>query len=662
MFSFQLSSQPTSVRLIYPNGGEKFGAGRSVDIIWDTTGTYRSRFAFQFGTSPNGPWTTDPRLSNVLDSGKTRGKVSGGWRVPAIKTQTGYIRMVLLNPDGTLNENVFDINDQPFEIEQPEPITPDSVLKNPINTRIKLSSSKIYALDGYVFVDSLGILEIEPGTVIIGDTVGQNSALCVNRGGKIYAQGTPDKPIIFTSSAPPGQRRPGDWGGVLICGLAETNHPGGEAALEGGIADNNRLRGWFGGKLNPNNNDNSGVLSYVRVEFAGIAAAPNQELNGLTLGAVGRGTKIDHVMVSFANDDSFEWFGGSVDAKYIISYRGLDDDFDTDNGFSGRIQFALSIRAPEIADVSGSHIFESDNDAEGSWRTPLTNAIFSNVTAIGPLEDTSWTSGTGPNKYNRNFTTAIQIRRNSRISLFNSVIIGWPKGVEILSSNSQNAALNDSLQVRNNYFYGIKSQIFYADGDQPKLPSDWLFNPSFNNFADLSSPSKANLIDPYGKNSRLPVPIPQSIASYLNSANFQKTGNPKIDDEFFEKVKYCGAFSPILVERWDLPWAEYDPINAVYSPATSVTNSQSILENPIDILPNPAITDVIIRLNVQSGGGSNIRIVDSFGKEIFSINKLELKEAIYDLNLDVTDLSNGIYFILYSNNKGNWVKKLLIIK
>ncbi|MGQ9819984.1 MAG: T9SS type A sorting domain-containing protein [Candidatus Kapaibacteriales bacterium] len=660
LFSFPLLSQPTRVRLIYPNGGEKFRAGSSVDVIWDTVNTYRSRFAFQLGTSPNGPWVTDTRLSNVLDSGQTRGIVRGGWRVPAIKTKTGYIRIVLLNPDGTLNENVSDINDQPFEIEQPEPITPDSILKTPITNRVKLSNSKIYALDGYVFVDSLGILEIEPGTIIIGDTVGQNSALCVNRGGKIYAQGTPEKPIIFTSSAPPGQRRPGDWGGVLICGLAETNHPGGEAALEGGIADNNRVRGWFGGRNNPNNNDNSGVLSYVRIEFGGIAAAPNQELNGLTLGAVGRGTKIDHVMVSYANDDAFEWFGGSVDAKHIIAYRALDDEFDSDNGFSGRIQFGLSIRAADIADVSGSHIFESDNDAEGSWRTPLTSAIYSNITAIGPLKDTSWTPGTGPNKYHRNYTTAVQIRRNSRISLFNSVIIGWPKGVEILSSNSQGAALNDSLQLRNNYFYGVKSQIFYADGSQPRLPNDWLFTPSFENVVDLSSPLKANFKDPFAE-SGIPVPIPQNNAVYLNSAKFQKTGNVNIDDEFFERVPYCGAFSPVLTERWDLPWAEYDPINAAYSPVSNVENQQNFVENPINLIPNPASSGIIIRIN-SSTSKTNLKLIDPFGKIIYAFENLELKDSIYDLHLDISNLSNGTYFILYSNNQGFWTEKLYIIK
>lgn len=653
-------SQPTSVKLIYPNGGEKFRAGTSVDIKWDTTGTYRSRFAFQFGLSPNGPWTTDPRLINVLDSGKTRGIVRGGWRVPAVKTSTGYLRMVLLNEDGTLNENVFDINDSPFEIEQPEPIFADSILKDPIQTRVKLSNKKIYSLDGYVFVDSMGILEIEPGTIIIGDTVGQNSAICVNRGGKIFAEGTPEQPIIFTSSAPPGQRRRGDWGGILICGLASTNHPGGEAALEGGIADNKRVRGWFGGRLNPDDNDNSGIIRYVRIEFGGIAAAPNQELNGLTLGAVGRGTKIDHVMVSYANDDSFEWFGGTVDAKYLIAFKGLDDDFDNESGYSGRVQYALSIREAPVADVSGSHIFESDNDAEGSFRTPLTKAIFSNLTSIGPLEDTSWSAGTGAQKYNKNYTTAIQIRRNSRMSLFNSVIIGWTKGLEILSTRSQNAARNDSIQIRNNYFFGIKSQPFHADGSNP-LTIDWFLNPNFDNFLDLSSPLNSKLIDPFGKSSGIPIPVPQSDAIYLNSAKFQNINPINLNDEFFDKVSYCGAFSPNLIERWDLPWSEYDPINAFYSKTSNTETYNTKFENDFQILPNPASTDVILRFKSEESLVS-IRLVDPFGKQIYLLKNELLKHSMYEYHLDISTLSNGLYYVVLDLNDKNYVEKLIILK
>ncbi|MCX7879794.1 MAG: hypothetical protein N2517_03945, partial [Ignavibacteria bacterium] len=561
-----LFAQPKVLKLTSPRGGEKFRAGSSVTISWDTSiaGTFRSRYAFQFATSAVGPWATIPGLGNVLDSGRTRGRVDGGWRVPAVRTTTGFIRMILLNPDGTLNEDVWDRNDQPFEIEQPPPIKADSILRDPIKTRVQLSAKKIYGLDGYVFVDSLGVLVIEPGTIVIGDTVGQNSAICVNRGGKIIADGTPQKPIIFTSSAPPGQRRAGDWGGLLICGLASTNHPGGEAALEGGIADANRVRGWFGGRNNPNDDDSSGVLRYVRIEFAGIAAAPNQELNSLTMGGVGRKTKIENVMVSYANDDSYEWFGGSVNAKRIIAYNGLDDDFDTDNGYSGKVQFALSIRDPQLADVSNSQVFECDNDAAGSWNAPMTNAIFSNVTAIGPLKDTSWTTGTGPNRYNSRYNTAVQFRRNCRQSLFNSVILGWNRGVQIYSTGSQNAAKGDTLQIRRNHFYGIKLVLFQVDGVSP-IPTTWLEKPEFQNYVDRSSPYKANLTDPFGEQGLI-NPVPKQNAGFLNAASFVRDGIVRIDDPFFERVSYLGAFSPVLTERWDLPWAEYDPINAIYEP------------------------------------------------------------------------------------------------
>lgn len=656
---FLAFSQPSQVRLKFPNGGEKFRAGSSVDIVWDTTGTYRSQFAFQFGTSPNGPWTTQPKLENILDSGSTRGKVPGGWRVPAVKTTTGYIRMVLLNPDGSLNENVTDINDAPFEIEQPLPVQPDSILKTPVTSRVKLTNQKIYALDGYVFVDDGGILEIEPGTIILGDTVGQNSALCINRGGKILAVGTPQLPIIFTSSAPPGQRRPGDWGGVLICGRARTNHPGGEAALEGGIADANRVRGWFGGS---DDDDNSGVLRYVRIEFGGIAAAPNQELNGLTLGGVGRGTQIDHVMVSYANDDSYEWFGGTVNAKYIIAYRGLDDDFDGDNGFSGKVQFALSIRDPQIADVSGSHLFEFDNDAQGSWNTPLTNAIFSNLTAIGPLKDTSWTTGTGNNKFNPRYSTMVQIRRNARLSIFNSVMLGWPKGLEILGSNSQNAAKQDSIEIRNNYIYGIKSQLFYVDGSNPAIPNNWLLFPQFNNFADLSSPMRANLIDPFGDNGSI-NPVPSGNAGYLASANFNKQGKVTIDDPFFDKVQYCGAFSPILTERWDLQWTEYDPINAVYSKPALTVEDVKVGETEIIISPNPAADYAKVLFKNNTGNYPvSFKIVDLLGNEYMIFSGVKLKESFYEFTLKLENLPSGIYYLVGSFGQAIVAKQLVVVK
>ena len=139
-------------------------------------------------------------------------------------------------------------------------------------------------------------------------------------------------------------------------------HPLTNPEIEGGV--NNAAGDAFYGGTDAN--DNSGVLRYVRIEFPGIAFTDNNEINGLTCGGVGAATTLEHVQVSYSGDDSFEFFGGTVNAKYLIAYRGWDDDFDTDFGYSGKIQFAVSLRDPEIADQSGSNGFESDNDGSGT--------------------------------------------------------------------------------------------------------------------------------------------------------------------------------------------------------------------------------------------------------------------------------------------------------
>lgn len=664
---FLLPSQtPTSVKLTRPNGGEKFRAGTSEDLTWDTTGTFRARWTFQFSTSPTGPWTTLSGATNILDSAARRGRFAGGFRVPATKTTTGYVRIVLVNPDGTLDEKVSDINDAPFEIEQPEATKSDSVLKEPINRRVKLTSKKIYSLDGYVYVDDGGILEIEPGTIIIGDTVGQNSAICVNRGGKILAQGTAKHPIVMTSSAPPGQRRGGDWGGLLICGKASTNHPGGEAALEGGIADgsNVRVRGWFGGKDNPDDNDNSGIVEYVRIEFAGIAAAPNSELNSLTLGGVGRGTKINNVCVSFANDDAYEWFGGTADAKYLVSVGTLDDDWDCDNGFSGRVQFCVAQRWKERADVSTSQAFEIDNDAAGSYNKPYTTVLFSNMTAIGPLADTSWTAtstGSGEKNYSRNYGAGAQLRRNARASIVNSVFLGWPRGIELLSTGTQTAASNDSIFIKNNYWYGVKGQVLRLDGTTPPLPADWLLNPAFGNFVDVEKPQNARLTNPFVIGSDF-NPVPMNNAAFLNKASFTGTPIVKIDDPFFEKVSYIGAFAPDIAKRWDLPWCEYNPNNKAYFP-TSVDEVNSIDEPSIKISPNPVSSIATVLYNITKDDNVQIRIVNPVGSVVSNIasNRFQT-EGYHEFSIDVNQIPNGVYFVQIITSKGIISEKFTVIK
>jgi hypothetical protein len=232
-------------------------------------------------------------------------------------------------------------------------------VKGSLEGNVTWTSDKIYKLVGFVRVGQedvfgtitkKGVLTIQPGTVIIGDRASKG-ALIVQRGSQIIANGTATSPIVFTSERLPGEREAGDWGGLVICGQAPNNLPN--------DATNRQLEGGYGAFHGGTDAaDNSGSLKYVRLEYAGIPINPNQEVNSLTMGSVGSGTTIDYVQASFGLDDSFEWFGGTVNAKHLIAYKGLDDDFDTDNGFSGYVQFGIGIRGAAIADQSGSNGFE----------------------------------------------------------------------------------------------------------------------------------------------------------------------------------------------------------------------------------------------------------------------------------------------------------------
>lgn len=323
-----------------------------------------------------------------------------------------------------------------------------------ISSNVTLTADKEYYLIGFVRIGPLpsslsalqndegtptgGVLTIEPGTIIFGDEATKGT-LVIQRGGKIIAEGTAQNPIVFTSAAAPGERTPGDWGGVVICGRARNNE-GPNVQLEGGYA------AWHGGT---NETDDSGILKYVRIEWAGIPINPNEEVNTLTLGSVGRGTVIEYVQASFGLDDQFEWFGGNVDGRYLIAYRGLDDDFDVDLGHSGNIQFAIGIRDAKDADQSGSNGFEVDNNGSGELREPFTSSVFSNVTIIGPKK-------TRETSISAEFQHGAQLRRSSKLRIYNSVITGYPMGIFIDGTGSTNFAQEDELQLRNVYLAGVR--------------------------------------------------------------------------------------------------------------------------------------------------------------------------------------------------------------
>lgn len=348
-----------------------------------------------------------------------------------------------------------------------------------ITSNTMWTSDKVYLLQGFVYVVNGVTLTIQPGTIIRGDK-NSKGTLIIERGAKLIAQGTASEPIVFTSNQPAGSRNYGDWGGVILCGSGKINVPGGEAQIEGGP------RSYYGGT---NDNDNSGILNYVRIEFPGIPFQPDKEINGLTMGGVGKNTTIDYVQVSYSGDDAYEWFGGCVNAKHLITLGTWDDDFDTDYGFSGMVQYAVALREPNIADVSGSNAFESDNDASGSNNIPQTSAVFSNVSILGPKKDASII-------INNNYKRAMHLRRNTGIDIYNSVFIGWYDGLLIDGSACESNANNSILNIKYVTMAAMAGNYFTAASESTFDTRSWFLTPSFNNDT-LSSYAPLSIRDPY---------------------------------------------------------------------------------------------------------------------------------------------------------------------
>jgi hypothetical protein len=437
----------------------------------------------------------------------------------------------------------------------------------------KLLAENTYNLKGYVYVPSGVTLEIEPGTIIKGEK-STKATLIVQPGGKIMAKGTKEKPIVFTSSQGPGFRKPGDWGGIILLGNAKVNDPTGTKTVEGGVPN-----GTYGGN---NDADNSGALSYVRIEFAGVEYATDSEINGLTLGGVGSGTQMDHIQVSYSGDDSFEWFGGTVNAKYLIAYGTWDDDFDADNGFSGKVQYGLIYRNPNIADKSGSNGFESDNNSNGDPWSPYTSTVFANVTSFGPVANPG--SYTDQGKLNGSpagfFQAGVQLRRGTRLNLFNSVIAGWPIGLIIENDkgtgNSPAAATAGDLVVSGNVIAGMQHDFqdkatnanpVYSQTNGDTFVSNYF--DTHNNTA-LAAISGLNLkaLPTLGAPYAIPGGSPLSTGAVWSDSKVSQAftwyaGGPATG---FDKVAYRGAFAPdeTANNNWTSGWANFDPQNTVY--------------------------------------------------------------------------------------------------
>ncbi len=561
-----------------------------------------------------------------------------------------------------------------------------------ITTNTTWTKNNVYFLDGVVYVDTLVTLTIEPGTVIrakkTGTGTANNASLVIKRGAKIMAAGTQAEPIVFTSNADPNSRVRGDWGGLIILGRASNNVIGGVGFIEGLTQNEDHAHG---SSTTFNDADNSGVLQYVRIEFAGFALAVNNEINSLTMGSVGSGTTIDHIQVSFGNDDAFEWFGGTVNCSHLVSYRTLDDDFDTDNGYSGKVQFGLVVRDPGVADLgnSTSEGFESDNDAGGSVRTPQTSATFSNITLVGPYR------GNGLSTVSTGYRRGARLRRNTALKIFNSIFMDYATGLgindaaTIVTANagllryknniialapsapashkvSEDAATFAivSAPVNSNDSLGTSSGLlvtpynYLAPDYRPAVGSPALTGASF---ADAALP--VTLTSFYGVNTKDANVLYWETATEINNAGFNversidgvsfgsigfvasKTGNSAASYQFTDAKPFDGK------SYYRLKQVDKDGKTS-YSSIVELTKANTATVVTASVYPNPVSDKLNVVVNAVAAQAATLVINDIYGRSI-NIKATSLKAGINKFDFDVKVLPAGNYVISVILADGN---------
>ncbi len=421
-----------------------------------------------------------------------------------------------------------------------DPATNGGIIQGILNKSYYLPKGK-YTLKGYVYITDGNILTIAPGSVVVSD-ITEKGALIIERGAKLIADGRATDPIVFTSGKAIGQRTPGDWGGIILLGKAPTNRPQDPApTVEGGVGRK------FGG-TDPN--DESGILRYVRIEYAGIAAEPGSEINGLTMGGVGSGTIIENVQVSFGNDDAYEFFGGTVNCKNLVAFATADDDFDFDFGYTGKIQYGIACRKPDFVDGgdAGNGI-ECDNDATGTTATPFTRPQLSNFTFVGANNAT----GTAAN---HNFGN--RWRRATQFVLRNSIIIGWPKGGLSLESAATAKAyyVDKTSEFKNNLLHSNDAANVYRN-DATALtivtPAQMKMRVESEGSSTLATANDAMLTSPFYSTS--PNFLPATGSPALTGASF--TGM----NSYFTTTTFRGAMG---TSNWTTGWTNWDPQNKAY--------------------------------------------------------------------------------------------------
>lgn len=349
---------------------------------------------------------------------------------------------------------------------------PTEILTGDISKDTKLYKRNIYLLLGDVFVTDSTTLTIEPGTVIMGDTKTKGS-LTISKGSKIIANGTSTDPIIFTSSN--SIKKPGDWGGIFILGEAPINKFDGEASLNYGLLPSSTKNITYGGD---NPNSYSGIFSYVRIEYAGKRTKHYGYFNGLTLGGVGELTKIDNVMVSYCNGNSFNMLGGTVNLDKLVSFRAKIHDFEFNHGVQGRISNSIAIKSPYFSGSEASkciNILAYDLKEEADFSKLQTSVSAENLTLVNVSDDLSYHIKVGL------VNEAIFIGEHTSFSINKSVISGFNPAVILDDKINLNTESLNDIKFTRTYFNNCNGNIFrkgYSNNDDLE---NWYGSRAFDN-------------------------------------------------------------------------------------------------------------------------------------------------------------------------------------
>jgi hypothetical protein len=513
---------------------------------------------------------------------------------------------------------------------------------------VNWTSDNVYILEGFVFVNDGQTLNIEAGTVIKGKP-GQEanaSALIIAKGGKIMANGTAEAPIIFTAQADDlagsmPDEVVGQWGGVIVLGKGATNNSTAEKAIEG--IPTSETRGLYGADPTVED-DNSGMMKYVSIRHGGTDIGEGNEINGLTLGAVGSSTSFSYIEVVSNTDDGVEWFGGSPKCDHILVAWVGDDCFDYDEGYSGMNQFMAAIQSADAGDRLGEHDGGPSSNQLGE---PYSHPIFSNVTYVG--------RGASAGK------RVVTLRENAGGEYHNSIFAEQAKGIDI--------------EYRENGDGSSVGQCTYSQWADEEILK--LENNIFQNVADGTAAGIFKVASPVDDNS-LPLFTVPDEASTAFASYFAAAGNEVMDagvdatnptasgniygagftgmDPWFTAVGYKGAFKPN--ENWAKGWSlSLGDVEARNNTNTSIGRERSTLPE-VRVFPNPALDFVNVEFENQEGTVHCFTMCDMAGRSVRVINNINGSS----FQMERGNLDNGLYIYRLTDEKGVVAEGKLIFK